>query len=64
VLRHEAEHEFKTMCLEFPEFGFGVLSLVLDQREKRTKERESVGGEEGTPGGGKGRTRVRSTVNV
>lgn len=35
VLRHEAEGEFRSMCLEFPQFGFDVLSLVLDQREKQ-----------------------------
>ena len=26
VLRHEAEDEFRQMCLEFPQFGFDVLS--------------------------------------
>ncbi|OCL15272.1 hypothetical protein AOQ84DRAFT_279316, partial [Glonium stellatum] len=35
VLRHEAEDEFRAMCLEFPQFGFDVLSLVLDQRERK-----------------------------
>ncbi|OAL23566.1 hypothetical protein AYO20_10962 [Fonsecaea nubica] len=60
VLRHEAENEFKTMCLEYPQFGFDVLSLVLDQREKRARERE----EEGTPGGTKGRKRMRPSVNI
>lgn len=35
VLRHEAEKEFRTMCLEYPQFGFDVLSLVLDQKEKK-----------------------------
>lgn len=34
VLRHEAKDEFRVMCLEFPQFGFDVLSLVLDQKEK------------------------------
>ena len=34
VLRHEAEEEFRGLCLEFPQFGFDVLSLVLDSREK------------------------------
>ncbi|KAI9826335.1 MAG: hypothetical protein M1832_000252 [Thelocarpon impressellum] len=34
VLRHEAEAEFRKMCLEYPQFGFDVLSLVLDQKEK------------------------------
>lgn len=60
VLRHEAEAEFKAMCLEFPQFGFDVLSLVLDQREKRQRERE----EDGTPGGSKGRKRMRPSVQV
>ena len=39
VLRHEAEEEFRRMCLEYPQFGFDVLSLVLDQKEKRVHER-------------------------
>ena len=39
VLRHEAETEFREMCLAFPEFGFDVLNLVLDQKE-RGKEKE------------------------
>lgn len=60
VLRHEAEQEFKAMCLEYPQFGFDVLSLVLDQREKRARERE----EHGTPGGTRGRKRMRPSVNV
>lgn len=60
VLRHEAESEFKAMCLQHPQFGFDVLSLVLDQREKRARERE----EDGTPGGAKGRKRARPTINV
>ncbi|OCT48709.1 hypothetical protein CLCR_05082 [Cladophialophora carrionii] len=59
VLRHEAEDEFKAMCLEYPQFGFDVLSLVLDQREKRARERE----EESTPGG-KGRKRMRPSINI
>ncbi|KAL1302071.1 hypothetical protein AAFC00_002511 [Neodothiora populina] len=46
VLRHEAEREFRTMCLEFPQFGFDVLSLVLDAQEKRSVRagESSVGG--------------------
>ncbi|KAI9774698.1 MAG: hypothetical protein M1835_006003 [Candelina submexicana] len=40
VLRHEAEEEFRKMCLEFPQFGFDVLSLVLDAREKGKGERD------------------------
>jgi hypothetical protein len=33
-LRHEAEPEFRAMCLEFPQFSYDVLQLVLDQQEK------------------------------
>jgi hypothetical protein len=43
VLRHEAEDDFRRMCLDFPEFGFDVLSLVLDAKEKsKDKEREPL----------------------
>ena len=42
VLRHEAEEAFRKMCLDFPEFAFDVLSLVLDAKEK-TKDKEPVG---------------------
>lgn len=65
VLRHEAEAEFKAMCLEHPQFGFDVLSLVLDAREKRAREREDVGGPSagGTPAG-KSRKRMRPSINV
>ena len=62
VLRHEAEDEFKAMCLEFPQFGFDVLSLVLDSREKRAHREE-----ESTPskvGAGSSRKRMRTMVNV
>ncbi|KAI4716031.1 hypothetical protein E4T48_07788 [Aureobasidium sp. EXF-10727] len=52
VLRHEAEKEFRSMCLEFPQFGFDVLSLVLDNQEKRTARSET------TIGGGRKRPRV------
>jgi hypothetical protein len=53
VLRHEAEQEFKRMCLEFPQFGFDVLSLVLDQQEKRSQRAEVQ------VGSGAGRKRQR-----
>ena len=43
VLRHEAEAEFRTLCLDFPDFGFDVLSYVLDAREKK-REKESAEG--------------------
>ncbi|MCJ1337402.1 hypothetical protein MMC09_002684 [Bachmanniomyces sp. S44760] len=41
VLRHEAEDEFKKLCLEFPEFGFDVLSFVLDARERKATDRHT-----------------------
>jgi hypothetical protein len=41
VLRHEAEGEFRSMCLEFPQFGFDVLSLVLDHKEKQREPASS-----------------------
>lgn len=55
VLRHEAEQEFKRMCLEFPQFGFDVLSLVLDAQEKRTQRQEG----QSSGGAGPGRKRQR-----
>lgn len=59
VLRHEAEAEFKAMCLEFPQFGFDVLTLVLDQKEKG--KGQGTGGEMsvsvGTPATGRKRQR-------
>lgn len=39
VLRHEAEDEFRAMCLEFPQFAFDVLSKVLDQKEQHPKQK-------------------------
>jgi len=63
VLRHEAEEEFKAMCLEFPQFGFDVLSLVLDHKEKKGRDRDHRDvGDETTPA--KGRKRTRLSVNV
>lgn len=35
TLRSEAEDEFRTLCLEFPEFGYDVLTRVLDEKLKR-----------------------------
>jgi hypothetical protein len=37
----EAEQEFKRLCLEHPQFGFDVLSLVLDMQEKRSQRAEA-----------------------
>jgi len=37
TLRAEAEDEFRHMCLEFPQFGYDVLTRVLDEKLKREK---------------------------
>lgn len=42
VLRHEAEDDFKQLCLDFPDFGFDVLSYVLDARERRGGREEEA----------------------
>ncbi|KAE8151502.1 hypothetical protein BDV25DRAFT_152621 [Aspergillus avenaceus] len=55
VLRHEAEDEFKKLCLEVPEFCFDVLSLVLDHKEKRAQEK--VENESAVKGSGRKRLR-------
>lgn len=59
VLRHEAEHEFKRMCLEFPQFGYDVLSLVLDAQEKRSQRQDASSS---AVGAGRKRQRVSSRV--
>lgn len=38
TLRSEAEVEFRQMCLEFPQFGYDVLTRVLDEKLKREKQ--------------------------
>ncbi|TLS30770.1 hypothetical protein PpBr36_02235 [Pyricularia pennisetigena] len=35
TLRAEAEEEFRSLCLEFPQFGYDVLTRVLDEKLKR-----------------------------
>ena len=59
VLRHETEGSFRQMCLEYPEFGFDVLSFVLDAEEKREeRKRKSTGGDEmGVQSSGRKRAR-------
>ncbi|KAF3915382.1 hypothetical protein AA313_de0207150 [Arthrobotrys entomopaga] len=34
ILRHESEEEFRKLILEFPQFGYDVITLLLDQKEK------------------------------
>ncbi|KAL0932373.1 uncharacterized protein CTRU02_213326 [Colletotrichum truncatum] len=37
TLRAEAEEEFRSLCLEYPQFGYDVLTRVLDEKLKREK---------------------------
>lgn len=53
VLRHEAEEEFRKLCLEAPEFCFDVLTLVLDNKEKRGQDKPET--ESGTRASGRKR---------
>ncbi|PYH95359.1 hypothetical protein BO71DRAFT_203098 [Aspergillus ellipticus CBS 707.79] len=56
VLRHEAGELFRSLCIEVPQFCFDVLSLVLDQKEKRAQDKaESESAVKGS-----GRKRLRS----
>ncbi|KAF8454639.1 hypothetical protein BDZ91DRAFT_668029 [Kalaharituber pfeilii] len=48
ILRHEAEDEFRRMVLEFPQFAYDILSMVLDQKEKGSKDKDK---DDGTSGG-------------
>ncbi|GAP87798.1 putative UPF0092 membrane protein [Rosellinia necatrix] len=53
TLRAEAEEEFRSLCLEFPQFGYDVLTRVLDEKLKRERN------EKMTPGAASGRKRPR-----
>ncbi|KAF2824424.1 hypothetical protein CC86DRAFT_55681 [Ophiobolus disseminans] len=60
-LRHDAEPEFRAMCLEFPQFSYDVLRLVLDQQEKRKgggDDGPTRGGPSVVPGSSRKRARV------
>ncbi|KAI1344252.1 hypothetical protein F5Y15DRAFT_106950 [Xylariaceae sp. FL0016] len=50
-LRAEAEEEFRGLCLEYPQFGYDVLTRVLDEKLKREKN------EKMHPGSGRKRAR-------
>ncbi|APA15304.1 hypothetical protein SS1G_08940 [Sclerotinia sclerotiorum 1980 UF-70] len=56
TLRSEAETEFREMCLEFPQFGYDVLTRVLDEKLKREKN-EKMHPSHGTPGSSRKRSR-------
>ena len=71
VLRHDAEEEFRAMCLEFPQFGFDVLQRVLDQKEKHRGGTLGISDEGtvgvavgGTPSTSKGRKRARVSIGA
>ncbi|KAF7594283.1 hypothetical protein BBP40_009683 [Aspergillus hancockii] len=55
VLRHDAEEEFRKLCLDVPEFCFDVLSMVLDHKEKRAQDK--VESETGVKSSGRKRLR-------
>ncbi|KAH6712075.1 hypothetical protein DL95DRAFT_24711 [Leptodontidium sp. 2 PMI_412] len=54
TLRAEAEDEFRSMCLEFPQFGYDVLTRVLDEKLKREKQEKM----HPTPGSSRKRPRA------
>jgi hypothetical protein len=60
VLRHQAEADFRHMCLDYPQFGFDVLNLVLDQKEKRSHDRAEAA--EGSSYKGSARKRARNAA--
>ncbi|KAF2137975.1 uncharacterized protein K452DRAFT_291010 [Aplosporella prunicola CBS 121167] len=65
VLRHEAEAEFRAMCLQYPQFGFDVLSLVLDAKEKRARpEDPTPTSSQSVPGERSARKRARAEVRI
>jgi hypothetical protein len=60
-LRHDAEPEFKAMCLEFPQFSYDVLQLVLDHQEKNRRSGDGDEPRRGpavVPGSSRKRARV------
>ncbi|KAI1867727.1 uncharacterized protein JN550_006868 [Neoarthrinium moseri] len=56
TLRAEAEEEFRGLCLEYPQFGYDVLTRVLDEKLKRDGQTKLH------PGAGSGRKRPRHNV--
>ncbi|KAI9803246.1 MAG: hypothetical protein M1825_002037 [Sarcosagium campestre] len=62
VLRHEPDIDFKRICLDYPQFGFDVLSLVLDGKEKG-KDKDSNAGAGGERSARK-RQRMSASVQM
>ncbi|KAF7549334.1 hypothetical protein G7046_g8395 [Stylonectria norvegica] len=58
TLRAEAEEEFKSLCLEFPQFGYDVLTRVLDDKLKRERNDKMH------PATGSGRKRPRHSTGA
>ncbi|KAH8673785.1 hypothetical protein BX600DRAFT_509016 [Xylariales sp. PMI_506] len=56
TLRSEAEDEFRALCLEYPEFGYDVLTRVLDEKVKRESQLKL---QPTAASGGSGRKRPR-----
>ncbi|KAI3336854.1 hypothetical protein HD806DRAFT_19780 [Xylariaceae sp. AK1471] len=48
TLRAEAEEEFRSLCLEFPQFGYDVLTRVLDEKLKRERNEKMTPGTSST----------------
>ncbi|KAJ5919002.1 hypothetical protein N7466_009945 [Penicillium verhagenii] len=44
TLRHALDDQFKRLCIEVPEFGFDVLTIVMDRTEKHTEVDSSIRG--------------------
>ncbi|KAJ5605902.1 hypothetical protein N7510_008683 [Penicillium lagena] len=56
IRRHEVEDDFKKLCIEVPEFGFDVLTLVLDKTEKNNQGNVEAGAK------GSARKRLHSSI--
>ncbi|KAK3369463.1 hypothetical protein B0T24DRAFT_361141 [Lasiosphaeria ovina] len=59
TLRAEAEEEFRSLCLEFPEFGYDVLTRVLNEKLKRERNEKM---HPGAPSSARKRPRHNSTA--
>ncbi|EQB50471.1 hypothetical protein GCG54_00006806 [Colletotrichum gloeosporioides] len=56
TLRAEAEEEFRSLCLEYPQFGYDVLTRVLDEKLKRERN-DKLHPSSSTPGSTRKRAR-------
>ncbi|KAK4041093.1 hypothetical protein C8A01DRAFT_45641 [Parachaetomium inaequale] len=59
TLRAEAEDEFRGLCLEYPQFGYDVLTRVLDEKLKRERNEKM---HPGAPGSARKRPRHSSST--